>query len=550
MAIEGFTEYRKEDIEKYRNHGWWCGITWGDMLDKAADLYPNKEALVDDSERFTYGYLRDQINRLAIGFLNLGIQKKDFVLLQLPNWHEFVFAYFALHKIGAILVLLLPRHAYTEISYLCGLTQPKGWIIPETLGKIDSLPLIEKITRENPQLKFVVSARSGESKRFISIKQLIAESDLSRQNLKTLAEHRPDPMEVGQIMPTGGTTGVPKAVPRTHNDYIANVEYHARAWEITSDDTLLTAAPVSHGQGILAGLGASIINFAKYVLTESTRPENICRVIEKEEVTAFPTVPALINRLLNFEDLKRYNLSSLKKLYGGGAPSSPELVKKVYGKLGCKYVNAFGSVEGPSAMTRLDDDIETICNTIGKKDCPYTHFKILDPNGNELPPNTSGELATKGPTIFTGYFKSPEVNQEAFTPDGYFKTGDLATIDERGYIKITGRIKDIILRGGESISATEIETLMSAHPDIRDVAVVGMPDMELGERVCAYVKTDGGNPTPTFEEIISFLKEKGASVLQLPERMEFIEAMPLTKALKIDKKFLREDIKHRLAAES
>jgi 2,3-dihydroxybenzoate-AMP ligase len=545
MGIEGFNEYSKEDVEKYITRKWWWGITWGDMFDKATDLYPNKEALVDDTGRFTYAILRENVDRLAIALIKLGIRPKDFVLLQLPNWHEFIYAYFALHKIGAILVLLVPRHAYTEISYLCSLTKPKAWIVPEKYGKIDYLPLIERIRKENPQLKFMISARSGDSNVFIRLEKLLDQAELSPESLKHLATRRPDPMEVGQIMPTGGTTGVPKAAPRTHNDFIANVEYHARAWEITSNDTLLTVAPVSHGQGILVGLGGSFISFAKYVLAESTQPEDICRVIEKEKVTAFPTVPAIINRLVNFDGLRNYELSSLKKIYVGGAPSTPELVRSVYEKIGCKYVNAFGSVEGLSAMTRLDDDIETICNTIGRKDCPYTDLKIIDSNNNELPPNTEGEMVTKGPTIFTGYFNSPEINKDAFTHDGYFRTGDLAKIDEKGNIQITGRIKDIILRGGESISATEIEKLLIAHPDVRDVAVIGMPDKDLGERICAYIQISAGSKV-SADKIILFLKNKGASLLQLPERIEFIDAMPLTKVGKVDKKALHEDINRRL----
>ena len=545
MGIEGFTEFKKEDVEKYKKYGWWWGITWGDLLDKAADLYPNKEALVDDTERFTYEVLREKVNRLAISFINLGIEKKDFVLLQIPNWHEFIYSYFALHKIGAMLVPLVPRHAYTEISYLCALTEPKAWIVPEKYGKIDYLPLIEKIQNENPQMNFIISPRYRTDGQFISLDRLITEANLSQENLRNLSNRRPSPMEVGQIMPTGGTTGVPKAAPRTHNDYIANVEYHSRAWEITSEDTILTVAPVSHGQGILAGLGGSFLNFAKYVLTESTDPENICKVIEREKVTAFPTVPAIINRLVNFDGLKRYDLSSLKKIYGGGAPSTPELVKKVHNTLNCKYVNAYGSVEGSSSMTRLNDAIDLICNTVGKKDCPYSHFKILDTDGNELPLNTSGELVTKGPTIFTGYFKSDEANKDAFTNDGYFRTGDLAEIDEKGYIRITGRIKDIILRGGESISATEIEKLIANHPDIHDVAVIGMPDKDLGERICAYVQLCSSAELDA-EEILLFLRRQGASILQLPERIEFIDPIPLTKVGKTDKELLRLDIVKRM----
>ena len=547
MGIEGFIEYKKEDVEKYIKYGWWRGITWGDLFDKATDLYPNKEALVDDTGRFTYALLREKVDKLAISFIKLGIKKKDFILLQLPNWHEFIYAYFALHKIGAILVLLVPRHSYSEISYLCNLTRPKAWILPERYKKIDYRPLIEEIRKENPQLEHIISARSLKNNTFVSLERLIHETTLSQKNLKKLAERRPDPMEVGQIMPTGGTTGVPKAAPRTHNDFIANVEYHSKAWEITNEDTILTVAPVSHGQGILAGLGASFFNFAKYVLTESTKPEDICGIIEKEKITAFPSVPAVINRLANINTLKDYDLSSLKKIYGGGAPSTPDLVRKVQEKLGCKYVNAFGSVEGSSAMTRLDDDIETICNTIGKRDCPYTHFKIIDSEGNELPPNISGELVTKGPTVFTGYFKSPEVNKDSFTNEGYFKTGDLAKIDENENITITGRIKDIILRGGESISATEIEVLINEHPDIDDVAVVGMPDKDLGERICAYIQVSSGSKLEP-EEIMSFLKNQGASLLQMPERIEFIDAIPLTKVGKADKKTLRLDIAKRMTS--
>jgi 2,3-dihydroxybenzoate-AMP ligase/mycobactin salicyl-AMP ligase len=296
---------------------------------------------------------------------------------------------------------------------------------------------------------------------------------------------------------------------------------------------------------MFCGVGGSIINFAKFVLIDSTDPGDICSVIERERVTALPTVPALVIRLINFERLKDYDLSSLKKIYAGGAASTPDIVKGVYEKLGCKFVNAFGSVEGSNAMTRLDDDIEIICNTVGKKCCPYETYKIVDRDGNELPPNIDGELVTKGPGIFTGYFKSPEDNEEIFTKDRFFKTGDLARIDKSGNIKITGRIKDILIRGGENISASNIENLISSHPGVTDVAVVGMPDKELGERVCAYIQPKRGVKL-SFDEIISFLKNKGASVLQLPERVEVVESIPLTKVGKADKKALREDIKKRM----
>jgi 2,3-dihydroxybenzoate-AMP ligase/mycobactin salicyl-AMP ligase len=297
---------------------------------------------------------------------------------------------------------------------------------------------------------------------------------------------------------------------------------------------------------MFCGVGGAMFNFAKFVLIDSAEPADICRVIEKERLTAIPTVPAILIRLINFERLKQYDLSSLKKIYAGGAASTPDLVKDVVERLNCKFVNAFGSVEGSNAMTRLDDDFEIVCNTVGKKCCPHEKYKIVDRDENMLPPNIEGQLVTKGPGIFTGYFKSVEENHDIFTKDGFFKTGDLAKIDQNGNIKITGRIKDIIIRGGENISATDIENLICSHPEVEDVAVVGMPDNELGERVCAYVQPAAGKKL-SFDKIISFLKRKGASVLQLPERIEFVDSIPLTKVGKADKNALREDIKKRLS---
>jgi non-ribosomal peptide synthetase component E (peptide arylation enzyme) len=547
MPIDGFEPYRPEDVERYVKYRWWLGLTWGDMFDKATDLYPRKEALVDDTSRFTYRELREKVDRLAIGLIGLGIKERDFVLLQVPNWHEFIFAFFALQKIGAIVVLLVARHGLAEVSYLSGLTNPVAWIGPDHYKKADYLPMLQQVMEEHKGLRHIISVRSPGNKAFIPLERLIEESELTRSNLEVLAARRPDPMEVSIILPTGGTTGAPKAVPRTHNDYIANVEYHTRAWEVTCNDVMLTAAPVSHAQAIHNCVGGAFFHCARYVITDSTDAADICRVIEREKVTAFPTVPALIQRIVSLENLKDYDLSSLTRLYAGGAPSTPELVKSVYEKIGCKFVNALGSSEGPAAMSRLDADIETICYTVGEKDCPYTEVRIVDQYLQEVPPNKEGELITKGPTIFNGYFKSGEENRNVFTEDGFFRTGDLAKIDEKGVMTITGRIKETILRGGETLSAIGIERLVSSHPAVAEVAVIGMPDRELGERICAYVKLKEGARL-SFEELVAYLRGIGASVLQLPERMEIIDAMPLTKVGKTDKKVLKEDIAKKLGA--
>jgi 2,3-dihydroxybenzoate-AMP ligase len=542
MALEGFTNYKKDDMAKYNKYRFWLGCTWGDLLDKATDLYPTKVALVDDVNQLTFATLREKVDKLAIGLMDLGIRKGQRVLLQIPNWNEFVYSFYAIQKIGAIAVLLLPRHNETEISFLAELTKPVAWIVPMIYRRIEYLPIVSKILKTNRQIKYLISVRSEASKGFDNLEEIISKTELNQTNLRKLACRRPKPTDVAQIMPTGGTTGLPKAAPRTHNDFICNVEYHSRGWEITSDDTIMTIAPISHGQGMLCGVGGSIFNFAKYVIIDSTEPADICKVIEREKVTAIPTVPALLTRLINYSDLKKYDISSLRKVYAGGAPSTPELVLGVHEKLKCKFVNAFGSVEGSISTTRLDDNIEKICGTVGKKSCPYDTFKIIDRNENELGPNIEGELVTKGPGIFTGYLGLPESNQAIFTRDGFLKTGDLARIDEFGYITITGRIKDIILRGGENIIAFDIENLIGSHPDVENVAVVGMPDKELGERICAYIQCKAGKNL-RFDQVITFLKNRGASVFQLPERIEFIDHMPLTKVGKTDKKALREHIK-------
>jgi len=515
------------------------------MFDKATDLYPGKEALVDDNSRLTYSQLRDKVDRLAIALIKLGIEEQDRVLLQLPNWSEFVYSYFALQKIGAIAVLLVPRHAQTEIVHLCHLTGATAWILPEKYRNIDYMPIIEDVLQANPQLEHIILVRGKEKERFPNLEKLIQNAELSEDSIHELADRRPDPMEVAHMGPTGGTTGLPKVATRTHNDLICDVEYKARAWELKNNDICLTMAPVGHDMTFTVNICGTIFTFGKLVLLDSTMPEDFCKTVQREKATCAVTVPALATRIANFEGLKDYEMSSLLKLHVGGAPSPPDLVRAIHEKIGCKYVIGLGSTEGLNCMTRLDYDLDTICSTSGRPCCPYTEYKIIDQAERELPLNTEGELVAKGPDVFSGYFNAPEENRKSFTGDGFFKTGDLATIDDLGRIKITGRIKDIILRGGENIIPAEIEKLIITHPGVKDVSVIGMPDKELGERICAYIKPVSG-ANLSFEEIISFLKGKAASVLQLPERIEFIDSIPLTKVGKADKRALKEDIKRRL----
>jgi 2,3-dihydroxybenzoate-AMP ligase len=543
--LEGFTPHRKEDAEKYRRLGLWAGLTYGDILDKAADIYPDKEALVDGETRLTYQQVLEKTNQLAIGFIELGVEPLDRVLVQLPNWAEFIFTVFALEKIGAIPILLLIRHRQIEINQIIQLTDAKFWIVAERHHKVDYLPIIKAVLKSSPEIEQVVLVRAAQRNSFTRLEALMQKAEMTEENLSLLAVRRPDPMQVAHMGPTGGTTGLPKATPRTHNDYLCRVEYAARACEFNNQDICLVVAPAGHDLTFSMAICLTIFTFGKLIMLDSSEPHTVCKAIESERVTAIVWVPTLADRLVQFEGLKDYDLRSLTKMHCGGGASSPELIKAVYEKLNCIFFNGYGGTEGMSLLTRSHYSIERVCSTVGVPTCPYDSYNIVDQDGNELPPNTPGELMVKGPGIFSGYYKMPQENEKVFDDNGYFRTGDMAMINAQGDFVLTGRIKELINRGGESISAVEMENLMIGHPDIMAVAVVPMPDPEMGEKACAYVQLKSGAKIG-FEAMISYLKDQGASVLQLPERVEFIEAMPYTKAEKIDKRALAEDIRQKL----
>jgi len=363
-----------------------------------------------------------------------------------------------------------------------------------------------------------------------------------------LSSFRPDPEEICHLMPTGGSTGLPKIVPRTHNDFYCNFEYRAKAWQRSPQDITLIATPLTHNMAIEVSMNPTFLTGGKVVLLPSTRPKEILETIEKERVTNTILVVAQLQQIVDFPELHRYDLSSLRVIAGAGSHVPAELIQKIYERLRCKFFNVFGMSEGPCAQTRYEDPQEVILHTVGRPICPYDEFKVIDPQGQTLPPGEEGELVARGPCIFRGYYKAEAENEEAFTADGFFRTGDIARFDPRGNLIITGRRKDIIVRGGEKISAREVEELILSHPKVEMVAAVGMPDKVFGERVCAFIQPKGGESV-SFDEIILYLREKKTSVLYLPERVEVIEAMPLTPVGKIDKRRLKEEIQEKLKKE-
>jgi 2,3-dihydroxybenzoate-AMP ligase len=547
--FEGFTQYKDDDADTYNREGWWPGLTFGDILDRAAERYPDKAAFIDTTHRLTYAQTRDLANKAAIALIDMGLSPTDRVLLQLPNWNEFAVVFFGIQKAGAIDTLLIDRYRPYEIGHLSRLSEATTWIVAEKYQKIDYLPIIDEVLVENPLIKTVILVRGSADSPYLSLEKLIDGVQLTAENLDRLSQRRPDPMQVAHMGPTGGTTGLPKIVPRTHNDLICGSEYCARAWDMSEKDISLIAGPIGHDLSFSKGFLGSVLTGGTTVFLDSVDLDDICRTIEKEKVTTVVWVPTLARRLVSFERLADYDLSSLQRMHCGGGVSQPDLIRDVRDKLGCRYHNGYGATEGMTTLTRADDSLETILNTVGKPTCPHDTYKVVDFNGRQLPAGSSGELLIKGPGVFTGYYKNPEENEKAFTADGFFKTGDAAKIDEEGYVTLTGRIKEMINRGGESISAVEIERLISDHPDVQFVAVVPMPDKDLGERACAYVQALPG-VSLDFEAIIAFLKSRHVSVLLLPERIEFVEEIPLTKAGKMDKQALVKDITDKVSTKA
>ena len=549
MNLEGFIPYDSAAADIYEKKRWWLGLTLGDMFDKASDLYPQKDALVGSDVRYTYAQLRRRVDTMAYRMLRAGFRAGDRVLLQLPNWPQFVIAYFALQKAGLIMVPLTVNHTAREIAHLAELTRPKGWILPDHYRKIDFLPVIHQTKKKTTGLDKIILCAQKIPEGYLGLDDLM-QPGAKDQDIRTALESaRPDPRDVCQILPSGGTTGLPKGAPRTHNDYICNIEYKSRAWHMNVTDTCLVASPVGHNLALLVCVTGPVFHGATIVMLDSTYPRDFCQMVQDEKISCTGLVPTLISRIVKFENLADYDLSSLKKIYVGAANSPPELVMAVEEKIKARYINAFGMVEGPLSQSRPEDPVEIRRGTIGRPCCPYDEFVILDDNGNPCPAGVEGELSARGPGVFTGYLKNPEANKKEFTPDGYFRTGDLATVDQNGNIRITGRIKDIIIRGGENIAARDVEDLISAHSKVEYVAVVGMPDPDLGEKICAYVKlVQGANLS--HEDIIDHLKTLEAAKIHYPERTIFVSEIPLTAAGKADKKILKKDIAEKLKAES
>lgn len=546
-TLEGFVPYPADVAEDYRRKGYWKGKTLGEHFDDWVARGGERVAVVAGDERISYRALGTRVACVASHLAALGILPRDRVLMQLNNVPEFLYLAFALFKLGALPVMALPAHRETEIRYLIEFSGAVAYAGPLEFRGFNYVDMVRKIAPGTPELKHLLIAGSDAPKGAIAIGQMLSHADAAGAAI--VARHRPSPSDVAFFLLSGGTTGVPKLIPRTHDDYFYNFEISADVSATDAESVYLVALPISHNFPLGSpGAFGTLSRGGRVVLALSPNPETAFPVIERERVTITAQVPAVTIQWLDSPLRTKHDLSSLRVLQVGGSRLPAEVAQRVKPLLGATVQQVFGMAEGLLNYTRLDDPEEVLFNTQGRPASPADEIRIVDWDGNPAAPGAAGELLTRGPYTIRGYYKAPEHNARAFTPDGFYRTGDVVRLTPEGNLSVEGRVKDLINRGGEKISAEEVENLILGHPAVQNVAVVAMPDKVMGEKVCAYVIPRSGAAL-TLEELRQFMDRAGISRFKLPERLQVVERFPLTTVGKISKKDLREDIAAKLRAE-
>lgn len=549
--MEGFTPWPTELAQKYREAGYWLDRTISEVMDESFSKYASRTALItSDGRQLTYEELDRLVTRLALHFKELGIQVYDRVVLQMPNVAEVVITYLAILKSGGIPIMALFAHREAEISYFAELSGAKALAIPASWKGFDYQAMAANVQKKNPQTDIVLVSGGQPQKGYGSIDEMLQDPIEERVDVKSLP--RPDPSLPAVLLLSGGTTGIPKLIPRTHNDYVYNFMCNADICQLSDDTVSLIAIPQEHNFAVACpGLKGVLWKGGREVLSGNPSPKGMMELIAQYGVTHCVAVPTMIVGMLNHPKRSEYDLSSLGVILTGGSKLNPETALRLRPELGCEVQQVLGMAEGPLFWTRIDDPEEVRLHTQGRPQSPGDEFKIVDPStGKEAPPGEVGELWCRGPHTIRGYYRAPEHNAKAFTDDGFYKSGDLVRLHETGNVIVEGRIKDCINRGGEKISAEEVENHILAHPAVVNCAYVAMPDPLLGERACAYVIPREGTEM-TLDSLNEFLvKERRIAKFKLPERLELLEAFPLTAVGKVNKVALRDMIADRIQAES
>ncbi|APB01834.1 (2,3-dihydroxybenzoyl)adenylate synthase [Nocardia seriolae] len=520
---DGFVPFPAELAERYRAAGYWAGRPLGELLRDAARQWPERPALLGDTST-TYAELDRAADRMAHGLLGLGIRPGDRVVVQLPNVPEFIEILFGLLRAGIIPVLTLPAHRRAEIEHLARLSGAVAYIAAERLGDFDYRTLAAEVSA--PSLVHILIL--GDAGPFTALNSIPVDGD----SLPDI-----DPSDIALMLVSGGTTGLPKLIARTHDDYVYNARASAEVCELGPDDVYLATLPVAHNFPLACpGVLGSIATGAAMAFVTDPSPENSFAAIERHRVTVTAVVPPLAQLWCAAVEWEEADLSSLRLLQVGGAKLAEVNARAVAPALGVRLQQVFGMAEGLLNYTRAEDADDLVCTTQGRPLSPADEVRVVDEHGDDVPDGAEGELLTRGPYTLRGYYRAPEHNSRAFTPDGFYRSGDLVRRLPSGHLVVSGRIKDVINRGGENISCDELEEHLLAYPGVRHAAAVGLPDPALGEKVCVVLVTTG--ELPALPDVKAFLTARGLATYKQPDVLRQADSLPVTAVGKIDKKAL------------
>lgn len=533
-----FNEQRRA---AYRQQGLWGDASLADYWQQTARAMPDKIAVVDNhGASHTYSALDHAASCLANWMLAKGIESGDRIALQLPGWCEFTVIYLACLKIGAVSVPLLPSWREAELVWVLNKCQAKMFFAPTLFKQTRPVDLILPLQNQLPQLQQIVGVdKLAPATSSLSLSQIIADNTPLTTAITTHGD------ELAAVLFTSGTEGLPKGVMLTHNNILASERAYCARLNLTWQDVFMMPAPLGHATGFLHGVTAPFLIGARSVLLDIFTPDACLALLEQQRCTCMLGATPFVYDLLNVLEKQPADLSALRFFLCGGT-TIPKKVARECQQLGIKLLSVYGSTESsPHAVVNLDDPLSRFMHTDGYA-AAGVEIKVVDDARKTLPPGCEGEEASRGPNVFMGYFDEPELTARALDEEGWYYSGDLCRMDEAGYIKITGRKKDIIVRGGENISSREVEDILLQHPKIHDACVVAMPDERLGERSCAYVVLKAPHHSLSLEEVVAFFSRKRVAKYKYPEHIVVIEKLPRTASGKIQKFLLRKDIMRRL----
>ncbi|EOM4041689.1 TPA: medium-chain fatty-acid--CoA ligase [Escherichia coli] len=533
-----FNEQRRA---AYRQQGLWGDASLADYWQQTARAMPDKIAVVDNhGASYTYSALDHAASCLANWMLAKGIESGDRIAFQLPGWCEFTVIYLACLKIGAVSVPLLPSWREAELVWVLNKCQAKMFFAPTLFKQTRPVDLILPLQNQLPQLQQLVGVdKLAPATSALSLSQIIADNT----PLTTAITVHGD--ELAAVLFTSGTEGLPKGVMLTHNNILASERAYCARLNLTWQDVFMMPAPLGHATGFLHGVTAPFLIGARSVLLDIFTPDACLALLEQQRCTCMLGATPFVYDLLNLLEKQPADLSALRIFLCGGT-TIPKKVARECQQRGIKLLSVYGSTESsPHAVVNLDDPLSRFMHTDGYA-AAGVEIKVVDDARKTLPPGCEGEEASRGPNVFMGYFDEPELTARALDEEGWYYSGDLCCMDEAGYIKITGRKKDIIVRGGENISSREVEDILLQHPKIHDACVVAMPDERLGERSCAYVVLKAPHHSLSLEEVVAFFSRKRVAKYKYPEHIVVIEKLPRTASGKIQKFLLRKDIMRRL----